>query len=480
MTTTPVTIMDVVYLLGLEVSPRQRSGTSIQVKCPFCDSPSSNKYHMNINIQKNAYFCLHCMDTSWRNTGTLDLYGRVKYGTPLRPGENGKELFRLLMDDLNRGQPSTYRRKTVPEAPKVIEPKPDHDINNVYSAMIQIPELNLSDSHRQNLINRGMSEDGITRGGYITFPKAEILLKNVDPANKLSKWYLKHKIDNLKSQNELMRGMSKEDICAGFVVAEKLRRQGINLEHIPGFFRLGENHWCFRYMEGMLIPTKNQNGEIVGGQIRLDNKTKKGLRYLTVSSKGFPDGPDSKIARTHFVSAQREITKATTVMITEGPLKANVIIDLTLQSDPNADLAVIAIPGVNSVMELPKYLQWLTKECGVTEFLNVLDMDRYCNYHVYTASENIKEIFRNNGADIKDLTWGYEYAVKEASRLRLVCAKHDFPISISGNAYADIHIMTANIRNHYTKEQIALSDELASDWEAETKGFDDYLLHTRS
>ena len=97
-------IDEVVDLLGLEVDPKsRRDSSSYNVKCPFC---RDKKYHMNINRAKNAYYCVLCTGDN-KNTGVLDLYGRVRFGTPHikgnGPSANGKELKFKLLNALGRG-----------------------------------------------------------------------------------------------------------------------------------------------------------------------------------------------------------------------------------------------------------------------------------------------------------------------------------------------------------------------------------------
>ena len=183
-------------------------------------------------------------------------------------------------------------------------------------------------------------------------------------------WYHTANIDQLRTDNPAFKALYKKDILAGLLIAHDLEEMGLKLKYTPGFFKIADK-WCFRYLTGILIPTISFENNIVCFQVRRD-ATKGGLRYLTVSSKGLPGGPTTGLSRIH-IAHDAPIAGNTTVYITEGPLKANVILSLLRQRGCQ-NTAVIAIQGVSNVKELPEVLEKI-KQCGVTKTIMLFDMD---------------------------------------------------------------------------------------------------------
>lgn len=500
-----VSMIDLIGLFGLNYKGQLSSG-SIQVQCPFCDTANSRRYHMNINLDKNVYFCPRCMDSSWKHTGTLDLYGRIKYNEPLKPGVNGKELYRRLMNDLNRG--NDFQERTNPTVEfKAIYPQSDEVLDRAYQELTRCEFLQLSEKHRNNLKKRGMSDFAIANNGYITFPEAADLIAKVDPNGKFNAFYEEKGVFSAAAENPMLKNKKREDIVAGLIVARYIQSKKCVIDRVPGFYELCDGIWCFRYLPGMMIPTRNIKGQIIAAQIRLDQKKKDGNRYLTISSKGFPHGPTEQIARTHFRSSKKEVSDKTTVLLTEGPLKGDIILDFAMAKKPNADVAIVAIQGVNNVRELPEMVRYLVDR-GAKVFWNVMDIDRYCNPNVNRAMYNIDEIFRNNGAaDIDDWKWDVEYAYKLAAELRKLCAKiaagdPRCPIQPADNAelnpFKDIESMSrallarenedivlrfiSRARSSEDKKlaNLVSGSRLKIEWRPEAKGFDDWMLLQRT
>ena len=122
--------------------------------------------------------------------------------------------------------------------------------------------------------------------------------------------YQRFRLERQCSEFDSLRRQPEELRIAGIAVAEQLQKADIDMEGVPGFFRfqVTENGnkkdiWSFRLETGMLIPTRNRNGEIVCLQARKDRGR---LRYMTLSSKGLPGGVSSGISRTHFRRSERK------------------------------------------------------------------------------------------------------------------------------------------------------------------------------
>ena len=472
-----IPISDVVDLLGLERNPRDRSKSGdFTVKCPFCDG-QSKKYHMHVNPIKNVYFCPRCMDSNTKNTGALDLYGRVRFGTPIHPGVNGKELYHKLCLELESND--TFDRSScvystlTESAPEDIFPANNQILDKAYRALLSLPYLSLSDEHIENLKARGLDEKSIEEGKYASLRNADVTIKNHPSKGEILKWYEESHISKIRAASEILKSCSKTALIAGLLIAKDLSEQGISLERIPGFFLVKER-WCFRYIPGMLIPTQNFEGMIVGLQVRKDTKSKDGLRYLTISSKGFECGVSTGIARTHIVGVGA-LDDQTAVFITEGPLKANIILQ-QLKRSYNGAIFVVAVQGVSNTAELP-HIAKILKDHGIHSAYSALDMDKCTNIYVARAGKAMKCIFAEHGIKLKSLCWDREYANNKRVELKKICTLHDRPTHESDNVFEDIFDMSLDLFEHDIAYDVyeANGKPYTCHWRDETKGLDDYL-----
>lgn len=470
-----IPITDVVDILGLERNPRDRAGaSSFNVRCPFCDPPGKH-YHMNINTEMNVYFCPRCMDTyTQKNTGALDLYGQVRLGTPLIPGVNGKYIYHTLMCELESKTPNYNSVRSIPVEVEEIYPAANSDLDKVYRALLSLPSLALTRRHGSNLVQRGLDRNAILQGGYASLRPADSLIKMHPNARKVYEWYNSHNIGRVKANSNALKYYTKSEIIAGLLLANDLIKLGLSLERIPGFFKL-EGRWCFRYDQGMLIPTVALDGNIVGMQVRRDVTTKAGLRYMTVSSKGLEGGVTTRIARTHVVK-NGPIDANTTVFVTEGPLKANVIVHL-MSKRSNAAVAVVAVQGVTNTKELPEIARSLY-ESGVRSVYSALDMDKTGNMSVAQAGRTMKKIFAEKGINMVPLCWDKEYAEIKYAELADICKSHDLPVPETDNVFDDIFTMAKDLSSRSIDYNVYVVNgkEYKNHWRDETKGLDDYLL----
>ena len=119
-------------------------------------------------------------------------------------------------------------------------------------------------------------------------------------------------------------------------IAKQLQDQGCYLAGVPGFFRTEDGNWALTGLpRGILIPVRNVCGQIQGLQLRKDNSVKRKFRW--VSSMGEKDGCGAE-CWTHLAGPATE-----TLILTEGPMKADVIHALT-------GFSVLAVPGVNAAL----------------------------------------------------------------------------------------------------------------------------------
>lgn len=452
-----IPIDKVVDLLGLtRKDPPTRGASSIWVKCPFCEDPG---YHMNVDLLKNNYRCVLCSGSE-KGLGALDLYGRVAHGVRCEtgPGGNSKKLYAQLCKDLDLGKPASVMG--APRKAPVVRGIPkaaDEVLNETYSRLLSLPQFALSKEHRNNLLERGLSQETIVRNEYRTVDMKK--LRNGTPA-EYQMMFMRENLSAEKAKHSRLKNISNDDLMVGLMIADILRRLGCVMSGVPGFFRL-RGRWCFLISSGMIIPTRNVKGEIVGLQIRLDSGKK--LRYMTVSAKGLPGGVTTGISRTHFPLGNGKIGPDTILLLTEGPLKADVALDL-LPKDKN--YALMAIQGVNNTSELRELFPYL-KQRGVTAINNALDMDRLLKRPVMKASRDIRKLAGDSNLQTRQVFWDYDFAKAKAKELSLLCREHEIPTPKSGDAFVRIGVM-AN----------ALGDggvDFDPKWSETTKGIDDYL-----
>ena len=134
-------------------------------------------------------------------------------------------------------------------------------------------------------------------------------------------------------------------------------------------------------------------GRIQGLQIRRDNAQPRKFRWF--SSVGKPDGSKAEIW-THLAATPQE-----TVLITEGPLKADVIHQLTGQT-------VLAVLGANSLKHLEGVLRFLTEQ-GTKQIMAAFDMDYLSNPHVQIGYQNLTQMLSEFGIPFGTYLWDPQY-----------------------------------------------------------------------
>ncbi len=331
-------IIDVISLLGLPMPPQGRN--SYYIQCPSCDDSPKHR-HLNINLKKDVYRCPRCGASG----GIFDLYS-LYTGTPR------DEVHKILLKRL--GSPETYikAKKTIIQNPVIDCPVTDIETRHAtYTALLS--KLSLAQDHRQNLYNRGLCDENIISLGYKTTP---------------------------------VIGMS--------AIAKQLRSEGYYLAGVPGFFRTDSGEWSFiQEQRGILIPVRDVRGRIQGLQIRRDNVQKRKFRWVSSTDK--KDGCRAE-AWAHIAGPLRPM-----VLLTEGPMKADVIHALT-------GLTVIAVPGVNTLSQLEKVLKELKKD-GLCEIMTAFDMDMATNFYVREAYAKLLALLDRMNFKYGTYVWNPQY-----------------------------------------------------------------------
>ena len=337
-------ISDIIPLIGIPDPP---NGKAIyNIPCPCCDDDPYKK-HLNINLNKDVFCCPRCHFSG----GVFDLYSY--YSGVDRRYARDDLIKRLGLKDSGstyEGSNKKRERRTItrPILQDIELPLTDIDARHeTYAALLG--KLSLASDHRENLLSRGLTDEMIRANGYKTMP------------------------------------------IVGFsVLAKQLHEEGYYLGGVPGFYHTKDGRWTFaNERRGILIPARNPDGKIQGLQIRLDNVRKGKFRWI--SSIGKRDGCKAE-GWTHTVGKPTQ-----TVLLTEGPLKADVINCLT-------GLTVVAVPGVNSLKHLKETLKHLQKN-GTTKIMTCFDMDYLKNPHVRDGYHNLANVLAENGIEYGTYLW---------------------------------------------------------------------------
>ena len=145
---------DIIPLIGLPYPPYGRS--NYNVPCPCCDDEPHAK-HLNINLQKDVFRCPRCGFSG----GIFDLYA---YYTGIAREEVRDALIARLDVQGSIPKPEHIPVPVVAEVP----PTDIASRSDTYTGLLS--KLTLASDHRQNLQNRGLSDEEIDRLGYRTTP----------------------------------------------------------------------------------------------------------------------------------------------------------------------------------------------------------------------------------------------------------------------------------------------------------------------
>lgn len=328
--------------------------TSYNIPCPICDKAGTRDKHLNINLKKNVFCCPKCGNFSG---GVFDLY--AYYENVPRD-----KVFKTLRDRLGGQDAGLYggkghkrKRRLPPPPPLPEEVLADVDTRDrVYRALLD--RLSLAPDHRENLLGRGLNDEAIVRLQYRTTPTA--------------------------------------DFCA---LAQELIDEGHDLHGVPGFYRDKDGRWTLAlYRRGIMIPCRDRLGRIQSIHIRLDEKMKKGGKFLTFSSTDKLDGTKAE-NWCHLTGSVQNM-----ILLIEGYMKADIVHHFT-------GLTVLAIPGVTSLQHLETTLKELTG-LGVKHVMTCFDMDYLKNWHVEGSYTRLVELLGG-----LDLTFGTYLWVPECNGL---------------------------------------------------------------
>lgn len=437
--------------------------------CPFCEYPDPDRRNLHMNFSKNFWRCNKCKTSG----GVLHLFSQYVLHEPLPSSKAGKrEVWKKLTEYMggDSQEANPLKRKQKPKPPEVPVANDDH-LHKVYSAMAMMPVLQLTKEHLRKLKVRGLSEDVIVRNQYRSIPE------NFDIPDMYHTMYKKAGGETIR--NSLFSWYSPRMIKLGLMIAHTLTSAGLDLQGVPGFYKFGDA-WCMWAHAGLLIPTRNYKGQIVGWQTRRSDTSRKNSKqpkYSTLGCGNYPGAVTDSISRCHFPLANAAIGENVPVCYTEGPLKADVTCELM-----GRPVIMLAIPGINTTKDLLNVLQTL-KGQGYNRVCNCLDMDRLTNPNVQHGNRVLKSSIQALGIEVQDMFWGSQYAQQKYMMLAFIAQKRHVSYSISPfmSVFERLDAVSEALNNAGIDacRKVNKGTEKLYYWDSETKGIDDYYFSER-
>lgn len=459
----PISIYDVVRILGLEPRPGavvEPGSRQASFKCPIC---MHRGYTLSINFQKDTFVCPKC----WSKGGATQLYSLVRYGERYQPRTpRAAEIITAMRNEITGRLASTAISTNYVPHVQETDVAPDYKLDRVYRALLALPRFQLTEKHRENLRRRGLSDLFIAAAGFRSLNTEFEIPKKA-----------RQKIREFAQT--LPAPISETQLALGGYIVHELKMQGVSeFNGVPGFFKHAGCWWLY-VTPGIMIPTKNEKGQIVSIQIRKD---KGDLRYMTLSNKSLPEHVQSGISRVHVVGTfdyhSPELVRRTpfAVLLTEGPLKADVIVHLwrkyrdeTMRCLPD-DIIVLAIQGINNTTYLGPALDWL-KTLNVQTVYNCLDMDRITNKNVRSGSAALRRLLNEKGFKFPSLCWGWDTSKEMRIRLKKLAAQYNVPLPRNtGNPYTSFALLCEAL-----EERGIVHSSKGNYWPDCSKGLDDWL-----
>ena len=232
-----IPIVDAARRCGIALDSRTLKHREVEATCPFCHDHGPGKYHLSLNTATDQYRCNLC----GAHGNSVTLYARLM-------GVSNREAYHALARE---GKVYPMPRQEASQEDAERQPLPLERRHEAYTAMLD--HLTLLDKHRDNLLERGLSENRIARNQYRSMPET-------DAGRRL--------------------------------LAALLRSCGYELLGLPGF-RTYYGEWELSGPKGFLIPVRSKDGLIQGMKIRLDDADKPSRKYRWLSSRDLPHGTRS-------------------------------------------------------------------------------------------------------------------------------------------------------------------------------------------
>lgn len=354
--------------------------SDINILCPVCSKQhSSKRLTCNINFVENVFGCCRC-DFNGGTYKFISYYTgwpydqvetRIKNGE-LRnyvPHENDAVVEDIGSEESVNANNQGFLAKL-------------RDRDEVYNAFLDL--LTLDDSHRNDLLRRGLTNEEIDKIKFRSFPRY------MPP-----KW-----------------------------IPKKLTDRGYNLTGVPGFGINSKGTWVLSRQPdgGFLIPSRNGDGLIQGFQIRYDHPSSTIPKYGYLTSAKMTGGAKCGVWCNwvgEILDERKEETPFDVILI-EGGLKAYIV-------GARTGCNVISVPGVNALKKVPSALQNMTGK-GLRKVLIAYDMDAETNEQVHKQLERLRTILDSLCIQHETLTWDSRYKglddwIVESEEFKTICPK---------------------------------------------------------
>lgn len=351
---------DVLQLLSIPFRDRKNT----EVPCPLC-----GKKKFFFNREKNKGHCFHC---GFRGNAT-SFYAESR-------GISTKEAYKEILQELDlwndkntSNKPDKKKKKVIHKTPVFPKESPIADIetrDRIYREFLS--RLTLSEKHRVDLMERGLTEKEIEMIGYKSY--------------------------SLKSAIAAMKSMVKD---------------GLDFTGVPGFYTENGNWRVVKMKDGIIIPYLDINRKLQGFQIRKDNElinSKDEAKCLWFSSDGRENG--TKMPATYHISADwtfgcngLTFKHNGSIYLTEGGMKGDIA--HAISRSP-----FISVPGVNALGELEKLLQsGILQSMGINTIYVAYDMDFLTNEQVKKAFDKLCKMLELYGFYHEQSTWSTKNSV---------------------------------------------------------------------
>lgn len=399
----PFTIRDVAALLNLKI--RRSNTQGAYTDCPFCGDKRGKMY---LNYQSDVWRCNYCD----KGGGMLSLYACVH-------GVSTTNALKEINEALHTGETNKCTQARIEKSASPVAEllrAPADEIHKTFTQLLKM--LTLSEKHRQDLRERGLSDEQICSLGYKSTPPPFL--------------------------------------CRAYT--EKLISQGCKVDGIPGFYIGDDQNWTVRFSKrtaGIIIPIKGINGFILGAQIRLDvpikdkddPPDKEGTKYIWLSSANKNKGITSG-APLHFVGNSH----AKTVYVTEGGLKADI-------SHLILERTFAAVAGANNTTQLDALFAILVKN-GTELIVEAYDIDKYRNKHVANGASKMFTLARSYGMNYKRLIWNPNFKGVDNWAVARKIKKSQLKEDRKANEFgADLHLIPFGKKYQFRIYQLAFTQE---------------------
>lgn len=323
------------------------------ILCPCCASRhGGRRATLNLNYEKNVFNCIRChfsgkpedlvaYYTGWEKQSVTERVERGELGNVEMVAAESEEVAESVVRDL---APLSRR-------------------NEVYLAMCE--KLELSDNHRAQLIQRGLTEEEIAKRGYKSTPV----------------------------------------FVSRRVIPQHLENMGLVLNNIPGFGLNSQGNWeLAKTVSGFFVPGRNANHLVQGFQIRADHPCYSIPKYGYFSSRRMSGGA---ACGTWPHWAGPNMTKWTSnkkfdVFLTEGWLKGDIC---NFKTGEN----FLCVPGVSALKKLFPALESFRNKGFLRDVYIAYDMDAYENQDVAKQLIGLLYRLRELGYNVSILQWDREF-----------------------------------------------------------------------